>query len=55
MGKKYSAEDSTDKLRWGWITVAGDNEFLLEIEILLVREINFSRGNIYRLTRGCEP
>ena len=26
LGKRCSAEDSTDKLRWGWITVAGDTE-----------------------------
>ena len=26
VGKRCSAEDSTDTLRWGWITVAGDTE-----------------------------
>ena len=26
MGKRCSAENSTDKLRWGWIIVAGDIE-----------------------------
>ena len=26
LGKRYSVEASTDKLYWGWITVAGDIE-----------------------------
>ena len=36
MGKRCSAEDSTDKFRWGWITIAGILN-LLRIEFLFVK------------------
>ena len=37
MGKRYSVEDSTDKLRWGWITVAGDTESCWGFEFLFMQ------------------
>ena len=40
MGKRCSIEDSTDKIRWGLITVAGDIESCWGLNFLFVKGNN---------------